>query len=206
MANNLSKIFFITAGISVFLIILVLYVVFALPSENGLPVNTQPSPNEVADTQNTTTVAGPGLPVELSIPSIKVNAPIIYVGLAADGSVAVPKGPHETAWFKLGPRPGEKGSAVITGHFGPWQTGAKSVFDNLYQLKKGDQIRVKDDKGEVLIFTVRESRIYKPEESPPEVFAKNDGVYLNLITCNGDWLKNQKTYTQRLVVFADIAK
>lgn len=145
---------------------------------------------------------GPGLPARLIIPSINVDAKIIYVGLDSKGAVDTPKGPAEVAWFKLGPRPGQTGSAVITGHFGPWQTGANSVFDNLHKLKNGDKIYVKDDKGLSLAFSVTDSRIYKPDESPTEVFSKNDGIYLNLITCSGDWLKNQKTYTERRVIFA----
>ena len=146
---------------------------------------------------------GPGLPVELTIPSIAVKAPIIYVGLAKDGSVDVPKGPSEVAWFQQSPRPGEKGSAVITGHYGPWRTGEHSVFDNLFKLKEGDIVNVKDDKGVERSFKVRETRIYKADESVPKVFNNDSGKHLNLITCNGDWISSEKTYTQRLVVFTD---
>jgi len=158
------------------------------------------------ENQNIASQSGSGLPIRLKIPSIGVDAPVIYVGLAADGSVAVPSGPSETAWYQLGSRPGQEGSAVITGHFGPWQTGASSVFDNLHQLKPGDKIYVKDDRGEELIFEVKGSRTYLPDESAPEVFNKTDGTYLNLITCSGDWLKTQKTYTERLVVFTELVE
>ncbi|OGZ66355.1 MAG: hypothetical protein A3C50_01135 [Candidatus Staskawiczbacteria bacterium RIFCSPHIGHO2_02_FULL_43_16] len=147
-----------------------------------------------------------GLPKRLVVPAISVDAPVINVGLTADGSVDVPKGPTEVAWYQLGPRPGEKGSAVITGHYGPWRTGASSVFDNLNKLKAGDKIYVKDDKGKELVFAVKETRMYDPGESPTEVFNKTDGVYLNLITCQGDWLASQKTYNQRLVVFTELIK
>jgi len=47
----------------------------------------------------------PGLPVSLKISKIKVNAPIKSLGLAADGSMEVTKGPYDVAWFNLGPRP-----------------------------------------------------------------------------------------------------
>lgn len=148
---------------------------------------------------------GPGLPMRLKIPAINVDAAVIYVGLTADGSVDVPKGPSEVAWYQLGTRPGQKGSAVITGHFGPWRDGSHSVFDNLHTLKTGDKIYLEDDQGKEIVFVVKESRIYQPDDSPEEVFNKNDGIYLNLITCQGDWLKNQKTYTQRLVVFTELS-
>ena len=144
----------------------------------------------------------PGLPRQLIIPAINVDAKVIYVGLDSKGAVDTPKGPAEVAWYQLGPRPGQKGSAVITGHFGPWQTGAHSVFDNLHKLKNGDKIYVKDDQGVDLEFIVMESKIYQPTDSATEVFNKNDGIYLNIITCSGEWLKNQKTYTERRVIFA----
>lgn len=145
-----------------------------------------------------------GLPAQLIIPSIGVDAPVINMGLAADGSVGVPKGPSEVAWYQLGPRPGTQGSAVITGHYGPWRDGSHSVFDTLHQLQEGDEIQVKDDNGYMFAFIVRETRMYKSHESPVEVFQKNDGTYLNLITCQGEWLASQKTYTQRLVVFTEL--
>ena len=165
-------------------------------------------PTSPGDAQSVATVQsvidiGPGLPARLVIPAINVDAKVLYVGLAADGSVDAPKGPTDVAWFRLGPRPGAQGSAIITGHFGPWRTGAKSVFDNLERLKSGDSIFVKDDQGNSVEFKVRETKVYDSSENPKEVFNQSDGKYLNLITCNGDWIASQKTYTKRLVVFTE---
>lgn len=145
-----------------------------------------------------------GLPMRLTIPSIGVDANILEVGLAADGSVDVPKGPHDVAWFNRGPQPGQPGSSVIVGHAGKWQNGLNSVFDNLNKLKKGDTIYVKNDKGFVTSFVVRETKTYNPEDVVPDIFKKNDGTYLNLITCSGAWISEKKTYNKRLVVFTDL--
>jgi sortase A len=56
--------------------------------------------------------------VRLQIPSIKVDAAIQYVGLTGSGSMEVPQGRADVAWYKFGPRPGDLGSAVIAGHRG----------------------------------------------------------------------------------------
>ena len=32
---------------------------------------------------------------------------------------------------------------------------------------------------------------------------RNDGNHLNLITCDGEWNEDQKTFSKRLVVFSD---
>jgi len=148
--------------------------------------------------------ANPGLPVRLKIPGIDVDAVIEHVGLTPDGSMDTTKGPDGVTWFKLGPRPGENGSAVIAGHYGTWKNGKGSVFDNLYKLRKGDKLYIEDDKGAIISFVVRESRKYNPSADASDVFGSNDGKsHLNLITCEGIWNKVSKTYSNRLVVFAD---
>jgi len=142
------------------------------------------------------------MPERLIIPSINVNAPMQYVGLAPNNTIGVPEGPYDVAWFNLSPRPGEIGSAIITGHYGPWINGAESVFNNLYKLKDGDKIYVEDLSGKLISFMVEDSHIYNLNASVPDLFNKNDGAYLDLITCNGTWIQDKKTYDNRLVIFA----
>ena len=144
-----------------------------------------------------------GLPVRLKIPKIKVDAAIEYVGLTSEGAMAVPLGPADAAWFDLGPRPGENGSAVIAGHEG-WKDGIAAIFDNLHELQKGDQIYVEDGKGITTTFVVRELGTYGENQDASNVFSSSDGkAHLNLITCEGTWNAVRKSYSDRLVVFAD---
>lgn len=144
-----------------------------------------------------------GLPVRLKIPSINVDASVEYVGLTPDGAMDVPKERDNVAWFNLGPHPGEKGSSVIAGHYG-WEDGKGSAFDNLYKLRKGDNIYIENYKGIIISFVVRESRRYDPKMNASNVFVSNDGKsHLNLITCEGVWDKVSKSYSQRLVIFTD---
>jgi LPXTG-site transpeptidase (sortase) family protein len=118
--------------------------------------------------------------------------------------MGTPKGPFDVAWFNLGPRPGEVGSAVIAGHYGRWKNGSGSVFDNLNRLKKGDKIYIEDKKGSIVTFVVRESKIYNPNANAADVFYSMDGkAHLNLITCEGIWDNVRKTYSNRLIVFTD---
>ena len=146
--------------------------------------------------------ARPGLPVHLKIPRINVDADIEYVGRTSKGAMDVPKDVAKAGWFSQGPRPGEKGSAVIAGHFG-LKNFVVAVFSYLYQLKKGDKIYVKDDKGSTFSFAVRETRNYDPKADATSVFSSKDGKsHLNLVTCEGAWNNVTKTYSQRLVVFA----
>jgi LPXTG-site transpeptidase (sortase) family protein len=144
-----------------------------------------------------------GLPTRLKIPSINVDAIIDQVGLTPDGAMDVPKTPTNTAWFNLGPRPGEIGSSVIDGHFG-WGKGLAAVFDNLSKLRQGDKIYTEDDKGLINTFIVKESKSYDSQAVATEVFKSNDNkAHLNLITCEGVWNKAEKNYSKRLVIFTD---
>lgn len=144
-----------------------------------------------------------GLPLRLLIPKINVNAAIESVGLTKDGAVGVPKVYANAAWFNVGPRPGEAGSAIIDGHYG-WIKGRPLVFNNLSKLRPGDKVYVKDKTGAMVVFTVRALRSYGLNDSAPDVFAAPDGkAHLNLITCEGVWDKASKSYSKRLVVFTD---
>lgn len=168
------------------------------------------SEKPVASTLSQTIAAAPkkaptaiGLPMRLTIPRLKVNAVVGAVGLLADGSMGVPKLPRDTAWYKLGTRPGEKGSAVIAGHVN-WWNGTTAVFARLRTLKPGDTITVQDDAGAAITFKVRESRWYAATADATDIFTSHDGkAHLNLITCDGLWSRLTRQYSKRLVVFTD---
>lgn len=143
------------------------------------------------------------LPVRFKIPSINIDATVEYVGVASDGSMDVPKGPSDVAWYKFGSRPGEIGTAVIAGHYG-WKDNTRAVFDDLHKLKKGDKIYVEDEKGTIITFVVRESKIYDENANTEDVFGSKDGKsHLNLITCEGAWNETEKGRPNRLVMFTD---
>jgi len=156
---------------------------------------------EIQPRMNTQTTVG--VPVRIKLPRIRVNAVIRSVGLTSNGSMDVPVLPRDAAWYKLGPRPGEKGSAVISGHINWWH-GATGVFQNLHALKQGDMIAVQDEKGTVTSFVVRAIRELAQNQDASGVFYSYDNKsHLNLVTCSGVWVRGIQQYSKRLVVFAD---
>ncbi len=147
--------------------------------------------------------ADAGFPVRIRIPKINIDTSVEKVGLTPEGAMSVPMYPQDTAWFDLGPRPGELGSSVIDGHSG-YKDNKPAVFDNLGQLQKGDKVYIEDEKGEINTFVVRELRNYDPNQNAEDVFSSDDGIsHLNLITCGGAWDETDKTHSSRLVVFTD---
>jgi len=144
-----------------------------------------------------------GLPVRVRIPGIEVDAPFKYVGITSEGAMDMPKNLDEIAWYKLGHRPGEIGSAVIAGHYGITKNGQVAAFENLSKIIKGDKIYIEDDSGATISFIVREIRSYLPTADTKDVFSSSDGIaHLNLITCEGVWDNSSKSYSGRLVIFA----
>jgi len=194
------------AGIALSSVVIIL-LAFGLPTQGffaKLFGSVKNSASSAAVGASAVVGATAGSPTRISIPDIGVDAAFEFVGLTDDGAMDVPKNPAAVAWFSPGPRPGEVGSAVVAGHYGPWKDGRKSVFDKLHTLQKGDSIYVTDTKGEIIVFVVREIRTYDPYADATDVFFSSDGkAHLNLVTCEGVWDEAIQGYSKRLVVFAD---
>lgn len=145
------------------------------------------------------------LPVKIQIPKIGVNAEIESVGLDKQNKMDVPKLAENVAWYNLGVKPGEKGSAVMAGHLDKI-TGAPAVFYKLSTLTPGDKITVVNRSGDNLIFKVTRISKYPDKQFPlQEVFAgPTDTARLNLITCEGVFDQKTKNYSDRVVVYSEL--
>ncbi|MFZ2682294.1 MAG: class F sortase [Patescibacteria group bacterium] len=142
-------------------------------------------------------------PVRLKIPSLKIDAAVEQVTVTAAGAMAVPTDPMITGWYQHGPRPGESGSATISGHVN-WWSGVEGIFIDLHKLKIGETIVVQDDQGQDVTFAVRDIQKLDSNADTTAVFTSDDDrAHLNLITCSGAWDSAARQYTQRLVVFTD---
>ena len=147
-------------------------------------------------------------PVRLIIPAIAINASVEDVGTQANADLATPsQNPWlDVGWYNLGPRPGERGSAVIDGHLDR-PGGFPAVFWYLRDLHVGDEVLVKNNSGKILRFQVTRIELYAPQDAPiQDIFGNWGGTFLNLITCAGDWIPSQHQTNLRLVVYTSLAK
>ncbi|MFX4305933.1 class F sortase [Exiguobacterium sp. A1_3_1] len=143
------------------------------------------------------------LPKTLSIPTLDVKTKVEQVGLDKNGAMATPKNEQQVGWYKFGPRPGDVGNAVIDGHTDT-KTGP-AVFYQLRDLKKNDQIKIKDASGRTLVFRVKKLVQYDHLDAPlQKIFGASEKRNLNLITCIGTFDQNAGTYDDRLVVFTEL--
>jgi len=108
---------------------------------------------------------------------------------------------YNVGWYRSGTIPGERGSAVIDGHLDR-PGGSPAVFWNLRKVHVGDAVMVIDAQGKTTRFHVTRVAFYEPQAAPlQEIFGNDDGTYLNLITCAGDWIPSEHQTTLRLVVY-----
>jgi LPXTG-site transpeptidase (sortase) family protein len=139
-------------------------------------------------------------PVRLVIPSINVDATIEARGLDAGRNMETPTDFHDVAWYKLGPRPGEPGDALINGHVN-WWTGT-AVFTKLADLRRGDAMSVIRADGVEVKFHVTGSQTVAANARVASLFAPGTVATLTLITCTGDWNPLTLSDTRRLLVSA----
>jgi len=169
--------------------------------------------------------AGPvDLSLELQIPSLKIDATMIGVGLNSNNLMDTPvsswaKDPiwQEVFWYRGGGIPGAVGTATIAGHVDD-HLGRQAVFAHLKNLHKGDLIIIRDTRKDLEVhFTVTDVVTYTAKQSvDPAILEKiygsgpvngegpqrsKDGLsHLTLITCSG-WFING-SFDHHLVVYA----
>lgn len=147
----------------------------------------------------------PGYPERLAIPALSIDAAVQDVGITAKGNMGVPDNFVDVGWYTYGAIPGQPGTAVIDGHVDNGLSLA-GVFKHLDSIQTGDDIYVTNYAGQKLHFVVSDIEYYGYEDAPTNQIFNNDsnGAQLELITCSGTWVPDQKTYDERLVVTATL--
>ncbi|MEU0370744.1 class F sortase [Streptomyces sp. NPDC006283] len=160
--------------------------------ETFLPVPLEPLPYAPAS--------------RVRIPTIKVDAPIVNVGLDPEGWVEAPP-PHDAnlaGWYQNGVSPGQRGTAVIVGHVD--NQAGPAVFYGLGSVKTGHLIDVPRFDGRVAVFEVYGVEVFAKNDFPGvRVYADTGQPELRVITCGGGYSK-AGGYDGNVVVFARMVK
>lgn len=176
----------------------------APPSGTGAAAaDAEPRPVEVRDAASA--------PVRLRIPALHVTADVLPLGLDARGGLEVPgfRSAMKVGWYALGPRPGERGPAVLVGHRdapGREYVDGKlvdphhirnAVFAKLGRLHPGDLVEAELGNGRRVPFRVTAVDTYPAKRFPTgRVYGPLPDPQLRLITCggvidgNGHWDSN----------------
>jgi hypothetical protein len=167
-----------------------------LPS--GMLFGTQPPPRKFP-------VLASSPPVEIGIRALGLDAPVHPVGIAPDGTIAVPASDRrdEAGWYDRSPTPGQYGPSVIVGHVDT--TTGPAVFHGLSGLRPGNKIEIVREDGTVAIFEVNSVKRFNKSQLPVDrVYGDFSRPALRLITCGGRWVGGSVGYADNVVVFASL--
>lgn len=146
-----------------------------------------------------------GIPARLIIPRLHLNIEIEEVTRGDDGAMALTQNDLNVGWDNGSSKPGENGTAVIYGAVS-WKYGYTARFADLHFLEPQDIITILNDKEEAVHFVVRERRAYDLSDDVNKIITQSgsdEEPRLNLVTYDGGWDKISKSYSKRMVIFAD---
>ncbi|QWZ07830.1 class F sortase [Nocardioides panacis] len=147
------------------------------------------------------TTQPPAPPVRLLVPTLHVSTRLLRLGVHRDGTVEVPapEDADRAGWFRLGPPPGQVGSAVILGHVD--SLSGPAVFYELRLLVPGDRVDVRLADRAVARFRVDRVRTYPNADFPARrVYGSHGYAGLNLVTCGGAY-DRETGYQANVVVY-----
>jgi sortase (surface protein transpeptidase) len=170
-----------------------------IPAAVSTRVTFTPDPASVAAPLPTST------PMTIAIPVIGVKAPVMRLGLDANGTIQVPPlDNHNLAgWYDRSVMPGAEGTSVILGHVDDY--AGPSVFFNIKNLRKGDAIDVVRADGITAVFTVDGvQKAAKTSFPTDDVYGNVPYPALRLVTCGGPFDAKTGQYLDSIVVYAHL--
>ncbi len=143
----------------------------------------------------------PAPPRRLSIPAARVQTTVEAVGVRK-GGIVVPDVGH-AGWYSGGPRPGEKGRAVIVGHLDTRR--GPGLFARISGLERGTGVAVTDRAGQVHRYrVVGTAQVQKARFPTGSVYGGGRRPVLVLVTCGGPYIEG-RGYRDNVIVYAQAA-
>jgi len=183
----------------------------AIVTTEGKPpaaVGSATTVDTVAGETSTTTLEALVHPIRqpswIVIPSIRVSAPVVSVGLLDNGDMETPRS-GDVGWYSLGPAPGEQGPAVMLAHVDTYSR--PDVFYHLKDLKPGDEISVYGASGDPAVFVVESVDEQLKIDLPRDrIWSYTATALIRLITCGGKWDSRSKHYLSNVIVYGHLVR
>jgi hypothetical protein len=142
-------------------------------------------------------------PSQLSLPGGGA-AKLVQEDLDDAGALKIPEGLDEAAWWgaKLG---ADHGVALLSGHVN-WK-GEKGPFNELWQVKQGQEVKLTDAAGGAWVYRVDATEtIHKSELAgrSAQLFDPDGPHKLLLVTCGGEYVGGTEGYEDNRVVTASL--
>lgn len=167
---------------------------------------------EIDDTPPTTTEiaeykVAADKPRYFSIPSLNIrNARILEIGTKSNGELSTPVNIYDVGWYIDSALPGTNKVTLMDGHSGSYGIG---VFGKLPKIQIGADITIEMGDGRLYTYRVIDTATKKLGEEANDYMANQAFTAvdpgkgsLTLITCTGDYLLTQKTFSHRFFLRA----
>lgn len=168
---SLSK-FLIALSIICFILATFFYLERNNPQRLAFAVNDYPS--------KTTAYNSTSAPVEIIIPAINLDLPIIPAKLEKGKWEATTKG---VSWLSSSPMPGIEGNSILYGHNWP------NLLGNILKLKPGQIIKIKFSDGLEKLFVIDSTVTVSPNDV--NILKPSKSAQVTLYTCTG-FLDNKR--------------
>ena len=155
-------------------------------------------PEEVVSSTGFTELSAPS---RLVVPDLELDEELIDLGIAQDGTMAVPERAEDAGWLTTAGRPGGFGPTVIAGHVDSRE--GPGVFYHLTRVRVGALITVYTQDGVAANYRVTRVEDFPKSEFPTvAVFGATVSDELRLITCTGEFNEDAASYRSNRVVSA----
>lgn len=167
-------------------------------SSDAIPIRSA-----TLDEASTATAA----PVMLDYPAIDANIAVEPYGVSADGQMDVPDDAALAAWYQFGKTPADGvGTTVIAAHAGSEETPIGPLYA-LKDARPGEEVTVTDEDGQRHQYHVSEVQQLGKEGLDFTPFFERTGEHrLVLITCGGQWMPEESSYADNVIVIAEPAQ
>lgn len=144
-------------------------------------------------------------PTGLTIDALGISLPVESVGVQADGQMEIPPAAEIAGWYRFGAAPGDaEGTVVIAAHVDSTASAGLGPFAKLGDVSVGDAVTVTKADGAVVTYAVTgRSSVAKPEVGWGDVFTRDGGHRLILVTCGGVWHEDRRSYSDNVIVTAE---
>lgn len=174
------------------------------PSAAGHPSSRPSSPGS---TSSASTSSAPTSSASTAT-TVASDAPVMSLGLAADGTAAAPPKdqPKTVGWYNLGPRPGsDKGKVVLTAHTYHRGGALGNALNSEQGLRLGDVIRLTDASGRTLCYRhTRTAKVMVKDYDPKSTVLYDDhGAPMLAIVICWDYERSTKFWASRIIFYAE---
>lgn len=125
---------------------------------------------------------------------------------SSDGELILPDAP-EIARYDGSSDFNEEGNTIVAGHVN-YNNLSMAPIARIASTEPGDRVFVKDEDGTVLEYEIESLRTFEKDSLPEEIFSKEGGNTLSLITCSDESISSDPSavYEYNLVVDAKLVE